>query len=80
VSRFVVDENAGVPRSVAADRLGVSPHTVSMWALRGWRDPDGTHRRLSVVGRDRRQRLYRWGDLLDAERATRRSPNSRRAA
>lgn len=71
-------EDAGVPRSVAAHHLHVSPHVVSMWALRGWVDVDGTRRQMRVVGYAQGQRLFRWGDLLDAERATRSNPRSSR--
>lgn len=70
---------AGLTRDQAAQVLGVTPASVSMWALRGWRDRHGTRRQLTVVGRGPRgARLYRLGDLLDAERDTRVSPNSRR--
>jgi len=71
--------DTGLPRALAATQAGVNPHVISMWALRGWRDPDGTHRRLRVVGQDEHgHRLFHLGDILDAERATRHSPNSRR--
>ena len=70
---------AGLSREQAARMLGVTPATVSMWALRGWRDVHGARRTLAVIGRGRRkERLYRLGDLLEAERDTRQSPNSRR--
>lgn len=70
---------AGLSRAQAAMVLNVAGSTVSMWALRGWIDPDGTQRYLTVVGRGpRNARLYRLGDLLEAERATRSNPNSRR--
>lgn len=73
------NHDAGLTRAEAAKALGVEPQTVSMWALRGWVEPDGTVRHLTVVGRDRRgARRYRYGDLLDAEAATADSPNSRR--
>lgn len=70
---------AGLTRAQAALAASVPPATVSMWALRGWVDPDGATRRLTVVGTDRRGgRLYRYGDILAAEAATRNNPNSRR--
>jgi hypothetical protein len=73
------DLDAGLPRSLAAAAVRVSPHVVSMWALRGWIDLDGTHRKLTVVGHDfKGQRLYRFGDVLEAERATRRNRRSSR--
>lgn len=71
--------NAGLSRAQAALAASVSPATVSMWALRGWTNRDGTQQSLTVVGRDSRGgRLYRYGDILAAEAATRRNPNSRR--
>ncbi|MFB6392617.1 hypothetical protein [Polymorphospora lycopeni] len=71
--------DAGLTRELAAVAVAVPATTISMWALRGWTEPDGTERRLTVVGKDERgRRLYRYGDLLDAERATGSNPNSRR--
>jgi hypothetical protein len=71
--------DTGVPRAFAAARLGVSPHTVSMWAARGyvarWTDDAGVehteHRPVRTVGWWRGHRLYRWGDLVEAEHHTR---------
>lgn len=79
-------EDVGVPRAFAARRLGVTPHTVSMWVQRGyvarWVDDDGhertEHRSVRVVGWHHGHRLYRWGDLVEAERATRNSRRSTR--
>lgn len=68
----------GVTRAFAARRLGVAPHVISMWVLDGWRAPDGTRRTVTVTGNGRRGRLYRYGDLVDAECDTRNSPNSSR--
>jgi predicted transcriptional regulator len=74
-----MDYEAGLTREQAARMLGVTPASISMWALRGWRTADGGKRILTVVGRGHRnQRLYRLGDLLEAERDTRINPNSRR--
>lgn len=74
-----MNHEAGLTREQAAQVLGVTPATVSMWALRGWRDQQGQKRTLSVIGRGpRNQRLFRLGDLLEAERDTRHNPNSRR--
>ena len=70
--------DTGVPRAFAAARLGVTPHTISMWVKDGWYDRHGTHHTVRVVGRTPRGRLYRWGDLLDAEQDTRNNANSRR--
>jgi hypothetical protein len=77
----------GVPRAFAAARLGVTPHTVSMWVLRGYQttvvdavtgETRTEHRRVRAVGWWRGARLYRWGDLVDAECATRNHRNSTR--
>jgi hypothetical protein len=73
-----VNLDAGLTRAQAAMLLRVSPHTVSMWALDGWLDTDGRRRWLTVVGRGRAGRLFRYGDLVDAEADTRHNPNSRR--
>jgi hypothetical protein len=68
--------DAGLPRALAALAVSVTPGTVSMWAQRGWYDADGNHHTLTVVGHDSRGRLYRYGDLLAAERDTRHSDQS----
>lgn len=62
---WVVDLNARLTRKQAARLIGLPGATVGMWKARGLldTDPDG---------------MYRWGDVLAAERQTRRSPNSRR--
>ncbi len=74
-----MDPEVGLSREQAAMMLGVTPASISMWALRGWRDPTGQRRTLTVAGRGpRNERLYRLGDLLEAERDTRHSPNSHR--
>jgi hypothetical protein len=73
--------DAGLTRAQAAQFLRVPGSTVSMWALSGWLAPDGSRRQLTVMGRGpRKVRLYRLGDLLEAERDTRNNPNSRRRA
>lgn len=61
-------------RDLAAHAAGVSGSTVAMWASRGWADPTtGEHLVLKVAGRDWRKRpLYRYADVMAAERATRR--------
>jgi len=77
----IANPEAGLTRAQAADKLGpdVTPHMISMWVLRGWLDPNGHRRHITVVGTDERgARLYRLADLLEAEKHTRRSPQSRR--
>lgn len=58
--------------SDAARALGCSLHVILMWRNRGWLDRDGQRHHLEVAERDRCDRpLYRWDDLLQAERTTR---------
>jgi hypothetical protein len=79
VSAMVPDLDALVPAAVASDRLGVSLQVIYAWRTKGWLDPaSGQRVTLKVRGQDGRARLYRWGDLCEAERSTRRSPKSRR--
>jgi hypothetical protein len=61
-------------RDLAAHAAGVSGSAVAMWASRGWTDPcTGEHHVLEVADRDWRKRpLYRYADVMAAERATRR--------
>lgn len=76
------DLEAGVTRAVAAEYLtevGVTPHMISVWGKRGWITPSGERRHLTVVGHHRGQRLFRYGDILDAEGDTRDNPNSSRS-
>lgn len=55
---------------------------IRKWASRGWKvtvGPDaGEHRKLEAVDHNgpHRSARYRWQDLLDAERDTRRNPKS----
>jgi len=77
----IANPEAGLTRSQAVDKLGsdVTPAMVSMWVARGWLDPQGNRRHIRIVGTDERgARLYRYADLLAAEKHTRRSPQSRR--
>lgn len=75
----VPDHNALVSASVAAEQLRVSIAVVCMWRNKGWIDPESGERRyLEIAGKDGRSKLYRWGDLLIAERDTRSSPQCRR--
>jgi len=63
----------------AAQAARVGLHVISNWRNKGWTSPDGTHRKLPVAGYDRAGRpLYRYVDVLDAERETRRSGKSHR--
>lgn len=56
----------------AAHALQTTIPVILMWRNRGWVDADGQQRRLATVGRDHLGRkLYRWGELVDAERDTR---------
>ena len=64
----------GIPAVVAAYHFECSVATIKGWAARG---------RLTEVGRHPRLgRLYRWGDLIEADRITRDTwnPNRREAA
>lgn len=60
-----MDLDARLTRKQAAELLNLPGATVGMWRTRGLLDTDADG-------------LYRWGDVLAAERRTRRSPNSRR--
>lgn len=77
VNMLTANPDAGLPRALAARAVSVTPGMVSMWAQRGWYDQDGAHHTLTVVGHHRTLgRLYRYGDLLAAEKATRHSEQS----
>jgi len=52
----------------AASWFGVKPATIRSWVKRG---------KVSAVGRRERANTYRLVDLVDADRATRNSPNLR---
>lgn len=64
------DPDARLPAHLAARLVGVSRQLVNYWRASGLLQP---------VGRASRGYVYRLGDVLEAERQTRRSPNSRRA-
>ena len=61
-------------RDLAAHAAGVSGSTIARWASRGWNDPaTGKRHVLEVADRDWRKRpLYRYADVMAAEKATRR--------
>jgi hypothetical protein len=56
----------------------VTGDMVRKWAQRGYKDVDGQRRKLEAVDHagPRGAARYRWSDLLDAERATRRNPQN----
>ena len=60
--------------------IGVSPDTIKKWRARGWLDPAGKRRQLGTKPGGGATLLYRLGDLLEAERDTRMSGQSRRGA
>lgn len=56
----------------------VTKAMIRQWSSRGWKTLDGQKRKLEPVDYNgpRRSARYRWSDLLDAERDTRRNPRS----
>ena len=74
----IVDLDAFLPLRVAAMAAGVSTTSVKFWRLRGWTDPDGEHRDLTVQPDGKGGYRYRLGDVLQAEADTAAHPNSRR--
>jgi DNA-binding transcriptional MerR regulator len=70
-----VNDDAWAPLAKVAELAKVSPGTVRHWRYLGWLDQDGRRRHLRVKGR-----LYNAGDALMAERDTRMSGQSHRAA
>lgn len=56
----------------AAEYFHTTINVILMWRNRGWTE-DGERKSLAVADRRDGRPLYRWGDLLDAERGTRRS-------
>lgn len=80
VLSYAIDEDAGLPIHLAATYFNVTPATVKGWVTRGWADRRGRRHTVRVVGTDWRYgRLYRFGDLVEAERAAREHPNSSRS-
>ncbi|WP_045740882.1 hypothetical protein [Actinoplanes rectilineatus] len=76
------DFDALIDRDTAAHAARVSPSSITSWVSRGWRDPDtGDRHKLERRGTDPWGRhLYRYGDVMAAERATRRRGRTRAAA
>ena len=63
--------------SEAADRFGISPKTVGMWASRGWENEEGKQVKLTPIdykGRYNAAR-YDWTELVVAEQQTRSKRN-----
>lgn len=73
------DFDALIDREAAAFAAKVTPSAVAMWVSRGWIDPaSGERRKLEPAGADWRGRhLYRYGDVMTAEQATRRRGRTR---
>lgn len=67
-----------VTRGQAAMITGVTADAIGKWQHRGWLTPDGERRFLRTCPAAGRKLKYRLGDILEAERDTRNSPNSRR--
>ena len=66
-------------RELAAHAAGVKVSTIAMWVSRGWADPaTGERHTLEVAARDWRGRpLFRYADVMAAEKATRRRGRKR---
>ncbi len=71
---MIPDFDALVDRDTAAWAAKVKPLSISSWVSRGWKDPDSGERKfLERRGVDHQGRhLYRYGDVMAAEKATRR--------
>lgn len=73
-----MNPDAYITRAQAAKVTGVSADAIGKWHARGWQDPCGGKHQLQTRPGPGRTLLYRLGDIMTAERETRRSPNSRR--
>lgn len=73
-----MNPDAYITRAQAALLTGVSADAIGKWQARGWRTPDGEQRHLKTKRGTGKHYRYRLGDILEAERDTRHSPNSRR--
>lgn len=61
-----------VTATEAAIRLGIGVSAISNWATRGYMGEDGTRHHLEKAGLNERHRpMYRFRDVILAERATR---------
>lgn len=77
VGEVAADLDVLVPAWFACRRLGVTKQTFGYWRTSGKvKQATDEAGRPKVDGRG--SPLYRYGDVVAAERATRRSPNSRR--
>lgn len=74
----MVDPDALVTAVEAVEQLPVSRITIRGWAHRGWIGLDGNRRYLEAVDHDgpRGAARYRWRDIAEAERDTRKNPRS----
>ncbi len=70
--------DAYVTRAQASLVTGVRPDTIGKWHARGWTDPEGERHALRTKPGCGRTLLFRLGDILTAERDTRRNPRARR--
>lgn len=73
-----MNPDAYVTRAQAAMVTGVRPDTIGKWIARGWKSPDGERHQVDTRAGEGRTKLYRLGDILDAERDTRLNPRARR--
>ena len=72
--------DAYITRAQAALLTQVSADSIGKWHARGWRNSEGQLRHLRTRRGTGKTLLYRVGDVMDAERETRQSPNCRRPA
>lgn len=73
-----MDLDAYVTRAQASLITGVRPDTIGKWHARGWAGPQGERQTLRTRPGPGRTLLFRLGDILTAERDTRRNPHARR--
>lgn len=75
-----MNRDAWVSRGQAAAAADVSPDTIGKWRARGWVDQFGVWCQLRTKRLGNGRLLYRFGDILDAERDTFLSGKGHRAA